>query len=110
MKAIWKFGPLHVGQPMKVMGRPVHLNISDGNNIHVWCEVDPAWRDLPNTKEGPAWRDLPNTKEGESEVEWHTVVLVPTGESYEGKYLFSTYVTYYDRGMKYYYHLIEVER
>ncbi|CAB4131684.1 hypothetical protein UFOVP132_209 [uncultured Caudovirales phage] len=98
MKAIWKFGPLHVGQPMKVMGRPIHLNISDGNNMHVWCEVDPAWRDLPNTKEG------------ESEVEWHTVVLVPTGEPYEGKYLFSTYVTYYDRGMKYYYHLIEVER
>jgi hypothetical protein len=56
MKSIWKHGPLFVGQKMKLMGRPVHFGIQNGD-LFVWTEVDPEWALLPNTEEALAAND-----------------------------------------------------
>ena len=94
MKAIWKFGPISRGETKKVMGRPVNVGIQSGN-FYVWCEVDPSWRDLPNTKEADA------------NVEWHSVRFVATGFEYEGNYIGTIHET--TDGYNFVWHCIEVE-
>lgn len=95
MKAIWKFGPFFGGERFKVMGRPVSVGIQNAD-FYVWCEVDPTWKDLPNTKESDA------------RIDWHTLYFVGTGMSYVGKYI-GTIHTQASDGVPYVFHCIEVD-
>ena len=91
-KAVWKFGPLHIDQPMNVMGRPVYADTSDQNKLYVWCEVDPAWATATS-----------------DEGVYTKVMFVPTGDRYEGKYLMTAKQYHVGMDMNFFWHLIEVE-
>lgn len=95
MKAIWKFGPFLPGESLKVLGRPVSFGVQHGDP-YVWCEVDPSWRDLPNTKESDAL------------VGWKTLRFVGTGMSWYGTYLGTVHTTASD-GHPHVWHCIEIE-
>jgi len=94
MRAIWKHGPFFGAQRMKVMGRPVHVGMQNGD-LFVWTEVDPEWAILPNTEEADA------------QVEWHTLMFVGTGMEYDGKYIGTVHKTIVSGS--YVWHCIEVE-
>jgi len=93
--AIWKFGPFFGGSPQKVMGRPISVGMQNAD-FYVWCEVDPSWKNFPNTNEASF------------QVEWHTVKFVATGMEYEGKYIGTIHEKSSD-GYNYVWHCIEVK-